>query len=381
MHIAFLLPEYPHEKLPKAAGIGTSTKNLCKALVDKGLRVTIFTYFQDKQEIVEEGSITIHKIKLRKFPAFTWKLNEGIINAYINKVIQKEQIDILEVVDWTGISANMNFSIPTVMRLHGSDTFFCHLEQRLVKKANFQREQKAFKKADKVIAVSKFVAEKTTELFNTTQDITIIPNGIYLNDFTPDATQTVDGSILYFGTLIRKKGIFELACIFNQLIQKNNNCQLILVGNDAIDVKEQRSTWELFQELVSKEALTKVNYLGKVEYQTMKKHIKEAAVCVFPSLAESFGMVTIEAMAMEKPLVNTNYPWATEIITDGETGFMVDPTNHTEFAAKINLLVTDRELAGRMAKKARKEAIERFDITKIASQNIAVYTSLMNEHS
>ena len=379
MHIAFLLPEYPHEKLPKSAGIGTSTKNLLKALVDKGLKITVFTYFQDKQEVFQDGDITIHKIKLRKYPVLTWKLNEGIINKYINKIIKKDKIDVLEVVDWTGITANMNFSIPQVMRLHGSDTFFCHLEGREIKQANFNREQKALQKATKIIAVSQFVAEKTNTLFNTNRDITVIPNGIYVEDFQPAISKRQGETILYFGTLIRKKGILELAYIFNDLIQKNNNCQLLLVGNDAKDAKEQRSTWEIFQETLSAEAAKKVNYLGVVNYDRMKELINEVSVCVFPSLAESFGMVTIEAMALEKPFVNTNYPWAEEIVDDRETGFLVDPKSHAEFADKINLLLTDRDLASNMAKKARQEAIKRFDITKIAIQNITVYNALITQ--
>ena len=379
MHIAFLLPEYPHEKLPKAAGIGTSTKNLLKALIDKGLKITVFTYFQDKQEVFQDGKITVHKIKLRKYRALTWKLNERIINKYINKIIKKEQIDVLEVVDWTGISANMNFSIPQVMRLHGSDTFFCNLEGRDIKQANFNREQKAFQKADKIIAVSQFVAEKTNALFKENKEIKVIPNGIYVDDFLPDTSKQKNGHILYFGTLIRKKGILELANIFNELMMKNKHCQLILVGNDAKDATTQRSTWELFQEILSSEAKEKVTYLGVVDYNRMRELINEANVCVFPSLAESFGMVTIEAMAMQKPIVNTNYPWATEIVEDGETGFLVNPKSHVEFAEKINVLLTDVELAAEMAKKAKEVALERFDIAKIAHQNIQVYQSLIKK--
>ncbi len=380
MHIGFLLPEYPHEKLPKAAGIGTSTKNLLKSLVDKGMKVSVFTYFQDKQEVFEDGGITIHKIKLRKYPLFTWRLNEGIIAKYVNKIIKKDKIDILEVVDWTGISANMNFSIPHVMRLHGSDTFFCHLEKRPQKQRNFNREKKAFQKADKIIAVSQFVAEKTNMLFADNKNITIIPNGIYINDFQPDISKRKEGLILCFGTLIRKKGVLELAHIFNELIQLNNNCKLVIVGNDAIDALENRSTWEMMQEQLNTEALKKVDYRGKVNYDIMKTLINEANVCVFPSLAESFGMVTIEAMALEKPFVNTDYPWAHEIVVDGETGFLENPKDHKAFAKKINTLLTNTEIASTMAKNARNEAIKRFDITKIAQQNIEVYQSLVQKN-
>ena len=379
MHIGFLLPEYPHEKLPKSAGIGTSTKNLIKALVDLGIQISVFTYFQDKDEVFVDEGVTIHKIGLRKYPLFTWRLNEGIIAKYINKIIKKDTIDLLEVVDWTGISANMNFSIPQVMRLHGSDTFFCHLEKREQKQRNFKREQKAFQKADTIVGVSSFVAEKTNMLFGTQKKINVIPNGIYTNDFKPDTSKQEDGVVLYFGTLIRKKGMLELVKTFNFLVEKNANAKLLLVGNDAIDAYEQRSTWELMQEALSAKAKDKTEYLGKVPYETMRSIINKAAVCVFPSLAESFGMVTIEAMAMEKPIVNTNYPWALDLLKDGEEGFLADPKDHEAFALKIDALLKNKELAHKFALNARKRALKDFDILHIAKQNKEVYQSLIDK--
>ena len=74
--------------------------------------------------------------------------------------------------------------------------------------------------------------------------------------------------------------------------------------------------------------LRSVTYLGKIPYHEVQQYIKKAHVCVFPSFAETLGMVTIEAMAMQKPVVNTKIGWAKELIVDGESGFLVYPKNH-----------------------------------------------------
>lgn len=382
MHIAFLLPEYPHEKLPKAAGIGTSTKNLLKALIDKGLKITVFTYFQDKQEVFQDGKITIHKIKLRKYPVLTWKLNEGIINKYINNIIKKEQIDVLEVVDWTGISANMNFPIPHVMRLHGSDTYFCHLDARKIKKANYSREYKAYTKADKIIGVSEFVAKKTNMLFRQQKDFTVVHNGIFTNDFKPLENNRVQPyHLLYFGTIIRKKGVLELAKTFSIAVEKNPQIKLTLLGSDAIDIFEGKSTITLFTNLLSEKAKKQVKFVSQVPYDKVKNFLAEAAVIVLPSFAEALPMTWIEAMASGKALITSNIGWAKEVMIHNKTGYTVNPKNHDEFAHYIIELLENKDKREQFGTYAREIAIEKFDILgAILQKNIKAYEAVLSNN-
>ncbi len=378
MHIGLLLPEYPHEKLPKAAGIGTSAKNMLTAMIAKGIKVTIFTYFQDKQEVFQDGVITIHKIKLRKYPAFTWKLNEGIINRYINKIITKDNIDVLEVVDWTGISANMNFPIPHVMRLHGSDTYFCHLDGRKVKKANYNREFKAYKKADKIIGVSQFVADTSNKLFKMQKEVSVIHNGIFTDEFKPFQTSKMkENSLLYFGTIIRKKGVLELAKAFNSVVEKNAEVTLTLLGKDATDIFEKVSTIKLFNQLLSEKAKKQVKHIPQVPYSEVKEYLAAATVIVLPSFAEALPMTWIEAMAAAKPLITSNIGWANEIMIHEETGYTVAPKNHEVFASYMLELLENSAKRTIFSKKAREIALHRFDIQKIAAQNFAAYNSLI----
>ena len=66
MHIAFLTPEYPHERISHSAGIGTSIKNLVTTLVQKGILVSVFVYGQEEDAVFNKDGVTIHLIKKKE---------------------------------------------------------------------------------------------------------------------------------------------------------------------------------------------------------------------------------------------------------------------------------------------------------------------------
>jgi L-malate glycosyltransferase len=382
MHIGFLTPEFPHEKTTHAAGIGTSIKNLVTALVNKGIRISVFVYGQDVDAVLEENGIKIHLIKKRKYQFFTWFLYRKFIQNYLNKFIILDKINIIEAPDWTGITAFMNLKTPLVIRFHGSDTYFCTLEKRKQKLKNFWFEKLGIQKATAFIAPTSFAGKMTKEIFNIqNKEIRTIHYGLNLPQFQNDKPEIFQKKlILYVGTIIRKKGVLELPQIFKQVIKQVQDAQLILIGGDSFDIKTgTNSTWQLVQELLDDSVKNSVTYLGKVPYQEIQEYIKKAHVCVFPTFAETLGMVTIEAMAMQKPVVNSNIGWANELIIDGESGFLVHPKNHQEFADKIITLFNNEELCKSIgiAAKNRVEAI--FDIEDKAKENIKFYIEIIKK--
>ena len=380
MHIAFLTPEYPHKKISHAAGIGTSIKNLAVALVKEKCKVSIIVYGQNKSLVFEDEGVVIHVLEDKNYRFAKWFWYRKHIQNYCNQLIKEQNITILEAADWTGITAFMKFKIPLVIRFHGSDTYFCHLEKRKQKLKNFWFEKLAIQKAKAFIAPTTFAGKLSQKLFGL-QDkkIQTIHNGLELGKFEnshPEEYQ--NGLLLYIGTIIRKKGVLELPKIFNQVRQQHPQASLILIGGDSSDIETQsQSTWQLMQNRFQDDDLHSVTYLGKIQYHEVQQYIKKAHVCVFPSFAETLGMVTIEAMAMHKPVVNTRIGWAKELIVDGESGFLVHPKNHQGYAAKITSILNDNALAKKLGANARERVEKKFEITKIAAENIAFYKSLI----
>lgn len=382
MHIAFLTPEYPHERVQYAAGIGTSIKNLVGALVSKGVVVTVFVYGQEEDAVFQEDDVYIHLIKKQKYIMLGWYLHRKYLQNYLNKYIVSDGIDLIEAPDWTGITAFMNLKTPLLIRFHGSDTYFCYLEQRKQKLKNYWFEKLAIKNAQAFIAPTRFAGDLSKKLFGIkNKKIETIHYGLELSQFININSSVYEkGLILYIGTIIRKKGVFELPVIFNNVRKKYPNARLVLIGSDSYDIQtKSKSTWELVKQQFEEDDLRNVSYLSKIPYQEVQEYIKKAHVCVFPTFAETLGMVTIESMALQKPVVNSNIGWAQELIVDGESGYLVHPKQHSEFANKIVGLLQDENLFNNIGNAARMRVETVFDIEKTVKQNVDFYKSIINK--
>lgn len=381
MKIAFLTPEYPHNKTGKSGGIGTSIKTLASALVELGHEVRILVYGQHEDATFRDENILIQQIKNIKFKGLSWYLTRKKIEKIINYLHQNNQIDIVEAPDWTGITSFIKpQKCPVVIKLHGSDTYFCHLDKRPVKRWNQFHELKALKNATACISVSQYTARKTNEIFDLNLNFEIIHNGIDLNVFKPLLVNNEKLILLYFGTLIRKKGVLELPLIFNLINEKNHNIELHLIGKDAPDIISKNiSTWEMMQKLFTSKAIEKVKYHGVIPYELMKEKIASATICIFPTFAEALPVSWLEAMAMKKAIVASNIGWGEEIIKNGENGILIHPKDHQKYADSILKLISDKELKIKMEENAFLSIVSAFDNSIIAKQNIAFYQKILNK--
>ncbi|QTD37570.1 glycosyltransferase family 4 protein [Polaribacter batillariae] len=380
MHIGFITPEYPSVHFKgKIGGIGTFTKNLAEELIKLENTVSIFIYSQNENKVFKEDGITFYFVQKKKIPFFTWLSNRKYFNKYVNSMVKNKSIDILEAPEWTGFTAFMKFSCPLVIRLHGSDTYFCDLENRKVKFKNKFFEKRALLGATKIVAVSNFVGLKTKELFNISNNIKTIYNAIDTSFFKPNHNSVKPKSLLYFGTIIRKKGVLKIAEAFNKIVEIDNEVSLKLVGNDNLDFLTKRSTLELFRELLSKKALKNFTYMKSMQQESLKKEIHQAEVILLPSFAEAFPMAWLEAMALEKKIITSNIGWAKELMIDGETGFTVNPNDINDFKEKTIRLLKNNNTTSAMGQNARKKIVSSFNINEKVILNLNYYKKILNE--
>ncbi len=380
MKIGFLTLEYPHPKTGVSGGIGTSILNLAKGLVALGHEVNVVVLGQAKDAVFHDNGITFYSIQNIKFKGLSLLLTQKKVERLINKLVSANRIDLIEAHDWSGITAFINPKCPVIIRLNGTDTYFCHLENRPVKWKNKFLENRGLQKADGIISVSNFTAELTKKLFHLKTPITVIPNAIDTNQFEAAIEPNNSETILYFGTLIRKKGLLELPFIFNEVVKKRPTAKLLLVGKDASDIAtNSKSTWQLMQPLFENEAIKNVTYLGVVSYAEIKSTIQQATLCVFPTFAEALPVSWLEAMAMQKPIVASNIGWATDIVDNGSDGYLVHPNNHNQFADRILELLQDKNLQLQIGNKARQKIIEKFSIESVAAQSVAFYNQFLNK--
>jgi glycosyltransferase involved in cell wall biosynthesis len=100
-------------------------------------------------------------------------------------------------------------------------------------------------------------------------------------------------------------------------------------------------------------------------------------VYVQPSLSEGLGISALEAMSTGLPVVAGNHGGLCEIVTDGQTGFLIDPKDTRALAGAIRTLVTDPQLALRMGAAARVRIARDFGADKELSALSAVYQRLV----
>lgn len=124
----------------------------------------------------------------------------------------------------------------------------------------------------------------------------------------------------------------------------------------AITGQETRYTDQL-RDLVEKLGLqTKVHFVGLVSETDLARLYREAALYVYPSPEEDFGMGIVEAMAAGTPVVAWNHGGPTVMVIDGLTGYLAQPWEVSNYADKMILLATDPALSERMGRAGHRRA-------------------------
>jgi len=374
MHIAFLTPEYP---IGPCGGIGTSVRNLGQALSKRGHRVTVLGW--GRRADLEDEGVRVRFLAATRLPRLGWFANRLAARRELNRMAAQESLQIVEAADWCGMSAGIQPTCPVVIRCHGSAAYFAHLLNEKVRPSVRAAERLALSQAAGIVAVSAFTARQTTELFGIDRQVGVIPNGIDLSQFaaTPGSEWGTE-TVLYFGTLVRKKGVLDLPAIFYRLWKLRPGARLVLVGRDAPDrATGAPSTWELLRSAVPPAAHAKIEYLGPKPYAGIQEYVRKAALCAFPSYAEAFPLAWLEAMACAKPIVAYDIGWAPETIESGTSGILVEAGDTEAFARALADLMAAPEKAKLLGCAARCRVEERFSSNIVAQQTLDWYAKLV----
>lgn len=374
MHVAFLTTEYP--PLP-CGGIGTSIRNLARALVARGDRASVLVAGAGKE--FEDRGVTVRFTGETNVPKVGWLWDARRAQRGLNEMIRRDGVDVVEAHDWCGPSAGLRLDRPLSVRCHGAATYFAHLLDERVRPSVRWTETLALRQAGDVVAVSRFTADVTRRLFRLRSEVGVIPNGIDAAQFAPAEPEEVEpDTILYFGTLARKKGVLDLCRVFSSVVERRPRARLLFVGRDAPDPRTgSPSTLALCRESLSPAARERVEFLGAQPYDKVQEHVRRAALCVFPSYAEAFPLAWLEAMACAKPVVAYDIGWAREIVREGESGVLVPAGDTEAFARAVEELLSDEGARLRLGRAARERVEAHFTSESIARQSVERYQKLL----
>lgn len=374
MHVGFLTLEYP--PLP-SGGIGTSLRTLGRALVAQGHRVTVVGW-GPRLETEDEG-VRVRFLGDSALPRMGWLLNRWAVRRELVRLVERERLDLVATHDWCGPSAGLSLPCPVAVHLHGSATYFAHLLGESVRPSIHLAESVALRRADGVASVSRFTADVTRGLFGLDRPIEIIPNGVDVERFRPGRADEVEpGVVLYFGTLVRKKGVLDLGPVFSEVVRRHPEARLLLVGRDSRDHQTGcPSTWELLAASLSPAARARTEYLGARPFLEVHQHVRRAAVCLFPSYAEALPLAWMEAMACGRSVAAYDIGWAPELVRSGEDGLLVPLGKTSSLADAVISVLADPALGRSLGEAARARAESAFSADAVARRTAEWYGRLI----
>jgi glycosyltransferase involved in cell wall biosynthesis len=201
----------------------------------------------------------------------------------------------------------------------------------------------------------------------------VIPNCVDASFFCPnESVKPETGLILYVNSLNPKKGIEQLIDAANDLLPRRPDARLVIVGGDNMRAMKGRYL-ELLRERVAPGLRTRVEFAGRLPREQVRDWMRRAAVCVFPSHMETFGIAPAEAMAVGRPVIYSRLGPGPELIEDGVTGLLCDPHDPREIARLIEHVLGDSQLAARLGAAGRERILGFCDTRHWLETNARLY--------
>jgi len=411
MKIAFFVWEF----WPRlVGGLGTYAIEVTKEYVKMGHEVTVFTINDGTLKTEEKwNGIEIHRPliadssyifplvvredlkrwgKNLKFFSDVFSYNYLSASKFINLLVKKlhRKFDIVAYHDWlsafAGVMIQHNLSMPTVFHMHSVE------EQRSLGHGSQtvkEIEREAAKDAKKVITVSYSMKEFLSSLGYESKKIEVVHNGVDPKKYDPrKVNETIKNElikkhklegkkiILFVGRLTWIKGVHNLIKAMPEILSKHPDVKLVILGKgeEYTDLIHLAQTLRIFDKVEIRSEW--VPEEERIAYYSL------ADVCVFPSLNEPFGIVSLEAMAMEKPVVvgaSGVNGLKEQVIPNGpnRTGVHVNGNDPHDIAWGVNVVLDNLEEARKWGKNGRRRVIENFTVEKCAMKTLSIYRKII----
>lgn len=227
-----------------------------------------------------------------------------------------------------------------------------------------------------VTVVSNAMRKEVIKLNAGHDKVDVIPMGVDLdNRFIPAKTRTNNGSLLFVGRLVEKKGLRYLIDALPIILRRHPEICLRVAGDGP-------EKYDLKSQCVSLGINDHVHFLGAVKNDLLPALYQTSNVVVFPSVIaddgdqEGFGLVLVEALGCECAAVVTDLPALRDIIIDGKTGLVVPQKNIQLLAEKVIHLLNDYELARSLGREGRRFVLKHYDWSIIERKYVNLIESM-----
>jgi alpha-maltose-1-phosphate synthase len=240
-------------------------------------------------------------------------------------------------------------------------------------------EKTAVESAHRVIAVSHKMREDILEHFDADPArVVVIHNGIDPDLFKAtdrrdalDRLGVTSPYVLFVGRITDQKGIFHLLEAANRLPP---GVQVVLCASapDTPEIEER-----LRRAVAGRPGVKWINEMVPVDVVTQL--YSHAAVFCCPSVYEPFGLINLEAMACQAPVVASGVGGILEVVEDGKTGLLVPPADPEKLAAALDRVLGNPAMGRAMGQAGRRRVEEKFAWASVAERTEQVYADAIAE--
>jgi len=375
--------------------------NLAKGLKNAGHEAFIVTTVREKSE---EGETDYEGLKVFKIYANYHERWRAYLSLYNPQTIKKVKKIIRkinpEIVHAHNVHYYLSYHCLKLAKAAGAEIFLTAHDAMLYSygkvadefKISWAQELKKYwlrynpirnliirrylKYVDGIIAVSDILRRALVN--NGIKNVVTIHNGIDLNSWTTSDESVADFKrkhdledkkiVLFGGRLSGAKGGESIVKAMAVVARRCPKAVLLIAGRED-------GYASVIKDIAKKEnILNRLVFTGWLDHKEMVVTYRGSNVVVFPSVyLDPFGLVVIEAMAAQKPVVATCYGGAHEIVVDGETGYIVNPNNIDSFAEKILGLLKDEARAQMMGQKGRERVAKNFTLKQQIEKYLNLY--------
>jgi len=356
-------------------GSGVVASELGRELARRGHEVHLIASHLPFRLRSFEPNMYFHEAAPAHYPVFEDAPSNLALATKMVEVVENYHLDVLHVHYAMPFATSAYLAkqimlpeqLGVVTTLHGTDITVVGAEP-----AFFRVTQFSIQSSDRITAVSRFLKERAEAAFGITKPIEVIYNFVDPQVFAPRREHRIrfggpGTKVLMHASNFRQvKNIPVVIQVFAE-VRKKVKAKLVMVG----DGPEKAGAEQLARELgVQRDVL----FLGNQDL--MEEMLSLADVFLLPSSSESFGLVALEAMSAEVPVVCSNAGGLPEVVEHGFTGFLHDPQHVAGYTNSVLKLLTNETLRRTMGRRGRRVAIDRFGADAMIEQYVKVYESL-----
>ncbi|GAB2447947.1 glycosyltransferase involved in cell wall biosynthesis [Conyzicola lurida] len=367
---------------PEINGAATFAARLAAGLVERGHDVHIVAPAASRKhgtwtETLEGQPMTVHRLKSwRWYPhpwlrfALPWQIEKNSA-----RVLDEVKPDVVHfqshIIVGRGLS---NQAVKRGIRIVGTNHFMPEnmlehtllpkfVQGRAVKLA-WEAAARSFARAEVVTTPTRKAAD-FLEHYTKVRGVLAISCGVDAQHYTPDFTPRTENLIVFVGRITHEKQLDKLIRAFAQL-DPALDAKLELVGGG----EQENNLKSLASQLGVRDRVT---FTGYAEEDYLRHALTRATVFAMPSIAELQSIATMEAMASGLPVVAANAMALPHLVHHGENGFLFEPGNVEEFAARLTDILSMPEDELQRFKQESLRIVAAHDIQRTVSTFEAIY--------